>query len=453
MRVVIVGCGKIGVTILEDLVNEGHEVVALDSDPAVLAEVTNVYDVIGVCGNGVDYEPLEEAGVGKAELLVAVTGSDEFNMLSCHIARQMGVKHTIARIRKPEYNDQSLGHLRQYLNLSMAINPELLMAQELFKILKLPSALTVETFSRRNFEMIEVVLHDDSKLCGYSLMQLRKKFTAKFLVCVVQRGEKVYVPNGNFVLQAGDRIGITATPNEIHKLLRQLGVIQKHAKCVMLLGASRTAYYLAKMLLDNGTAVKVVDIDRKKCEEFAAMLPQAVVIEGDGIQQELLMEEGIGNVDAFVALTGMDEQNILVSFFANSLNVPKVIAKVNRHELSSMAENLGLECTISPKRIVADVLSRYARALKNSEGSNVETLYKLMDGKAEALEFRVGPEFKGCDIPLKDLALKPDILITGILRGRKTAILPSGDDVIRIGDKVVVLAAAKQMDDLSDILL
>ncbi len=453
MKVIIVGCGKIGVTILEDMVNEGHEVVAIDSDPAVVAEVTNVYDVIGVCGNGMDYEPLEEAGVSKAELLVAVTGSDEFNMLSCHIARQMGAKHTIARIRKPEYNDQSLGYLRQYLTLSMAINPELLMAQELFKILKLPSALTVETFSRRNFEMIEVVLRHDSKLNGYSLMQLRKKFSAKFLVCVVQRGEDVYVPDGNFVLQAGDRIGITATPNELHKLLRQLGVIQKHAKCVMLLGASRTAYYLAKMLLDNGTAVKVVDVDRKRCEEFAALLPQAVVIEGDGIQQELLMEEGIGNMDAFVALTGMDEQNILVSFFANSQNVPKVIAKVNRHELSSMAEKLGLECTISPKRIVADVLSRYARALKNSEGSNVETLYKLMDGKAEALEFRVTAEFKGCDIPLKDLALKPDILITGILRGRKTAILPSGDDVIRAGDKVVVLAAQKRMEDLSDILL
>lgn len=453
MRVIIVGCGKIGITILEDLVNEGHEVVAVDSDPAVITEVTNVYDVIGVCGNGVDYEPLLEAGVDKAELLVAVTGSDEFNMLSCHIARQMGVKHTIARIRKPEYNDQSLGHFRQFLNLSMSINPELLLAQELFKILKLPSALTVETFSRRTFEMIEVVLREESPLCGYSLMQLRKKFSAKFLVCVVQRGEQVYVPDGNFILQEGDRIGITATPNEIHKLLRQLGVIQKHAKCVMLLGASRTAYYLAKMLLDNGTAVKVIDSNREKCEEFAALLPQVVVIEGDGVQQELLLEEGISNVDAFVSLTGMDEQNILVSFFAKSLGVPKVIAKVNRRELASMADNLGLECTLSPKRIVADVLSRYARALKNSEGSKVETLYKLMDGKAEALEFRVGEEFKGCDIPLKDLALKPDILVTGILRGRKIAILPSGDDVIRVGDKVVVLAAGKQMDDLSDILL
>ncbi len=453
MRVIIVGCGKIGTTILEDLVNEGHEVVALDSNPATLAEVTNIYDVIGVCGNGVDYEPLEEAGAGKAELLVAVTGSDEFNMLSCHIARQMGVKHTIARIRKPEYNDQSLGHLRQYLNLSMAINPELLTAQELFKILKLPSALTVETFSRRNFEMIEVVLRHDSALIGHPLIQLRKAYSAKFLVCVVQRGENVYVPDGNFVLQEGDRIGITATPNEIHKFLRQIGVIQKQAKSVMILGASRTAYYLAKMLLDNGTAVKVVDINRERCEEFAALLPQAVVIKGDGTQQELLLEEGMGSVDAFVSLTGMDELNILISFFANVQRVPKVIAKVNHHELACMAEKLGLECTISSKRIIADVLTRYARALKNSEGSNVETLYKLMDGKAEALEFRVGADFKGCDVPLKDLSLKPDILITGILRGRKTAILPSGDDVIRVGDKVVILAAGKRLDDLSDILL
>lgn len=453
MRVIIVGCGKIGTTIVENLVAEGHEVVAVDCDAAALAEVTNVYDVIGVNGNGVDYEPLEEAGVNKTELLVAVTGSDEINMLCCHIARQMGAKHTIARIRKPEYNDQSLGHLRQYLNLSMSINPELLTAQELFKILKLPSALTVETFSRRNFEMIEVVLRADSMLRGQTLMQLRKRFSAKFLVCVVQRGEEVYVPGGNFVLEEGDRIGITATPNEIQKLLRQLGIVQKHAKSVMILGASRTAYYLAKMLLDNGTSVKVVDVNRKKCEEFAALLPQAVVIEGDGIQQELLQEEGIGSVDAFVALTGMDEQNILVSFFAGSQNVPKVIAKVNRHELGAMAEKLGLECIISPKRIIADVLSRYARALKNSEGSQVETLYKLMDGKAEALEFRVGADFRGCEIPLKDLAIKPNILIAGILRGRRTAILPSGDDVIRVGDKVVVLAAGKRMDDLSDILL
>lgn len=451
MRIIVVGCGKIGTTIVDSFVAEGHDVVVLDRNPAVIAEITNIYDVIGVCGNGVDCEPLQEAEVEKAELVVAVTGSDEFNMLCCFLARRMGAKHTIARIRNPEYNDRSLGFMRHQLNLSMAINPEQLAAQELFKILKLPSAITVETFSRRNFEMIELVLRPNSLLSGYSLMELRKKYPAKFLVCVAQRGDKVYIPDGNFVLEDGDRIGIVATPNEIHRLLRMIGVMQKQAKSVMILGASRTAYYLAKMLLDNGTAVKIIDMDHARCEEFSTLLRGAVIIEGDGVQQELLLEEGIETVDAFVSLTGMDEENILISIFASTHNVPKVISKVNRHELSEMAEKLGLECIISPKKIISDVVCRYARALKNSLGSKVETLYKLMDGKAEALEFLVQPDFKGRDIPLKVLALKPDILIAGIVRGRKV-ILPAGDDVIMAGDKVIVLAARKQLEDLSDIM-
>lgn len=451
MRIIVVGCGKIGTTIVESFVAEGHDVVAVDNNPAIIAEITNIYDVIGVCGNGVDCEPLQEAEVEKAELLVAVTGSDEQNMLSCFMARCMGAKHTIARIRNPEYNDQSLGFMRQHLNLSMAINPELLAAQELFKILKLPSAITVETFSRRNFEMIELVLHQNSMLSGYSLMELRKKYPAKFLVCVVQREDKVYIPGGNFILQEGDRIGIVATPTEIHRLLRMVGVMQKQAKSVMILGASRTAYYLAKMLLDNGTSVKIIDMNRARCEEFSNLLPGAVIIEGDGVQQELLLEEGIETTDAFVALTGMDEENILVSIFASTHNVPKVISKVNRHELEEMAEKLGLECTVSPKKIISDVVCRYARALKNSLGSKVETLYKLMDGKAEALEFRVQPDFKGVDIPLKILELKPEVLIAGIVRGRKV-ILPTGDDVIMAGDKVIVLTARKQLEDLAGIM-
>lgn len=451
MRIIVVGCGKIGSTIVESFVAEGHDVVVMDNNPAIVTEMTNIYDVIGVCGNGVDCEPLQEAEVEKAELLVAVTGSDELNMLSCFLARRMGAKHTIARIRNPEYNDQSLGFMRQQLTLSMAINPEQLAAQELFKILKLPSAITVETFSRRNFEIIELVLRPNSLLRGYSLMELRKKYPAKFLVCVVQRDDKVYIPDGNFVLADGDRIGIVATPTELHRLLRMIGVMQKQARSVMILGASRTAYYLAKMLLDNGTSVKIVERDHARCEEFSNLLPGAVIIEGDGVQQELLLEEGIETVDAFVALTGMDEENILISIFASTHNVPKVISKVNRHELAEMAEKLGLECIISPKKIISDVVCRYARALKNSLGSKIETLYKLMDGKAEALEFRVQPDFKGVDIPLKVLALQPDILIAGIVRGRKV-ILPSGDDVIMAGDKVIVLAARKQMEDLADIM-
>ncbi len=451
MKIIIAGCGKIGITLVENLVNEGHEVVALDSNPDAITDITNVYDAMGVCGSATDCDTLAEAGVEKADLFVAATDADELNMLSCFLARRMGAAHAIARIRKPEYNDQNLGFMRQQLDLSMSINPEQLAAQELFKVLKLPSAMTVETFSRRNFEMVELRLRPESSMDGLSLSELRKKYAAKFLVCVVQRGEEVYIPDGNFVLRAGDRIGVTATPTEIHRFLRMVGVMQKQAKSVMILGASRMAYYLAKMLLDNGTTVKIIDQDRDRCRQFCDLLPGATMIHGESIQQELLLEEGIGSVDAFVALTGIDEENILMAFYANAQNVPKVVAKINHNQLAAMADNLGLDCIISPKKVVVDVLLRYVRALENSIGGQVETLYKLMDGRAEALEFKVQADFEALQIPLKVLALKKDILIAGIVRGRKN-IIPSGEDVIMAGDRVIILAAGRAISTLSDIL-
>lgn len=451
MKIIIAGCGKIGITLVENLVNEGHEVVALDSNSDAITDITNVYDAMGVCGSATDCDTLAEAGVEKADLFVAATDADELNMLSCFLARRMGAAHAIARIRKPEYNDQNLGFMRQQLDLSMSINPEQLAAQELFKVLKLPSAMTVETFSRRNFEMVELRLRPESSMDGLSLSELRKKYAAKFLVCVVQRGEEVYIPDGNFVLRAGDRIGVTATPTEIHRFLRMVGVMQKQAKSVMILGASRMAYYLAKMLLDNGTTVKIIDQDRDRCRQFCDLLPGATMIHGESIQQELLLEEGIGSVDAFVALTGIDEENILMAFYANAQNVPKVVAKINHNQLAAMADNLGLDCIISPKKVVVDVLLRYVRALENSIGGQVETLYKLMDGRAEALEFKVQADFEALQIPLKVLALKKDILIAGIVRGRKN-IIPSGEDVILAGDRVIILAAGRAISTLSDIL-
>ncbi len=451
MNIIVVGCGKIGTTILESLVDEGHDVTAVDSDPAVLADVTSIHDVMGVTGNGADCELLREAGVAKADLLVAATGSDEVNMLSCFIAGRMGAKHTIARIRKPEYNDKSLHFMKQQLGLAMAINPEQLAADELYNILKLPSAAKVETFSRRNFEMIELRLKSDSPLAGSSLSELRARYSAKFLICLVQRGNEVHIPDGSFVLQGGDRIGLMAAPSELQKLLRSMGLLQKQARNVMILGGSRTAYYLAKTLSTAGNDVKIIEIDRELCEELCEALPKAVIINGDGAQQELLVEEGLRDMDAFVALTGMDEENILLSVFASSQNVPKVISKVNREELGSLAERLGLECIVSPRKIIADVLVRYARALQNSVGSNIETLYTLADDRVEAVEFQVREDFRAAGIPLRDLTLKPNILIAGIIRDR-APILPTGDDCIRAGDRVVVMAADRRLQDLSDIL-
>lgn len=451
MKIIVVGCGKIGTTVLAEFVKEGHDLVALDYNPQIISEITNIYDVMGVCGNATDYETLQEAGVDKAELFVAVTSDDELNMLSCLIAKKMGAKHTIARIRNPEYNDKSLDFMCRLLDVNMAINPELLAAKEIFNILKFPSAVKVETFSSGNFEIIEMRLKKDSVLDGVRLSDLKRTHHSKVLICSVQRGDDVFIPDGNFVLRGDDRISLTTTPAEIQKFLKELGILQRSARNIMILGGSKTSYYLSKMLTGVGNSVKIIERDRQRCRQLCELLPKAVVVHGDGAQQEVLFEEGITSLDAFVALTGMDEENILISIFASSQNVPKVISKVNRNELSVMAENLGIDTIVSPKKITADILVRYARAVKNSLGSNVETLYKLVDGKAEALEFNVREDVRIVNIPLKELSLRPNILIGGIIRGRQT-IIPGGNDVILPGDKVVILAANRRLHDLSDIL-
>ena len=451
MNIIISGCGKIGSTIIASLVAEGHNIVAIDNNPAVITELTNIYDVMGICGNGVDSDILEEAGISKADLFVAVAGSDELNMLSCFIARKLGANYTVARIRSPEYNDKSLGLMKQQLEISLTINPERLAAHDLFNILKFPSAVKIESFSRRYLEIIEIRLKDNSMLDGMKLSDIRAKFDAKVLICCIQRDNEVFIPNGNFVLHSGDKIGITATHTELQKFFKALGIMQKQAKDVMLLGGGRVSYYLADMLTNIGTAVKIIEKDEKTCELLSELIPKATIICGDGAQQELLVEEGLLTTDAFVSLTGMDEENILISIFAESQNVPKVMAKINREELISMAEKLGLDSIISPKKLVSDIIISYARALQNSMGSKVETLYKLMDDKAEALEFNTKEDAKIIGIPLKDLKLKKNILIGGIIRERKT-IIPGGNDMILNGDKVVVIASNHRLQDLSDIL-
>ncbi|MBP5661811.1 MAG: Trk system potassium transporter TrkA [Clostridia bacterium] len=406
MNIIICGCGKIGTTLVASLVEEGHNITLIDSDAAVVDQMQNIYDVIGIIGNAADCDVLREAGVEDASLFVAASGSDETNMLACFLAKRMGAKHTIARIRNPQYNSSSLVFLRQQLDLSMAINPDLLAAQELYNILKFPSAIKIESFSRRDFEMIEIRLKPDSPLDGMSLLEMRAKYNAKVLICAVQRDSEVFIPGGDFVLHSGDRVGLTAAPTEVLKFFKALNVYQKQARDVILLGGSRVAFYLANLLTASGTAVKLIDRDPAVCQMFSDELPKVNVILGDGAKQELLLEEGIKDAEAFVALTGMDEENILTGVLANSYQVPKVIVKVNREELISMAENLGLDTIISPPRIISDVLIRYARALNNSLGSNVETMYNLMDGKAEALEFRVSADFPFLNVPLRNMKFK-----------------------------------------------
>lgn len=451
MKIIIVGCGKIGKHLVGSLVAEDHDVAVIDKNPAVIEEAVNAYDVMGVCGIGTDCEVLAEAGAARADIVIAVTGSDELNMLSCYIARTLGAKNTVARIRDREYNDKSLGFMQQQLQISLSLNPEMSAAHIIANILKFPSAINIDTFASHKFEIIEMILGENSPLSGMNMIELRRRSPGKFLVCAVLRDNRIIIPDGRFALQDGDRIALTAAPNEIGKLLRSLGLVTRKTKSVMILGASRIAYYLSQTLLAAGIKITVIDKDEARCKEFAESLPEITVICGDGANQDMLLEEGLTQMDAFVSLTGYDENNILIACFASSQGVPKVIAKINRSEFTPIATKLGIDTLVSPIQTVSDEIVRYARALANSVGSNVEKLYKIMDGNAEALEFNVRADFKHTGIPLKEINFKENILIAGILRNRR-AIVPSGDDVILPGDKVIVIATSHRLFDLSDII-
>lgn len=452
MKIIIAGCGKIGSSVLANLSAEGHDITAIDTKPEIIKELTDIYDVMGVTGSAVDQEILEEAGVENCGMFIAMTESDELNMLSCFLAKKMGAKNTVARIRNPEYNDRRLDFLRQNLELSMSINPELRTARELYNVLKFPSALKIETFSRRNLEMIEFLLGEDSDLAGKNLHEIRKKYDAQFLIACVERGDRVVIPNGVFRLEKGDVIGLVASLPEMQKLLKMLKSLRRQSKNILILGGSKTAYYLAKMFEGGGNTVKIIEQDGQRSLELTEALPKATISLGNGADQETLMEEGLMTCDAFVALTGIDEENILLGIYASQQKVPKTIVKVNRDELASLAKKLGVESIVSPKEITSNILVQYARALDNSSGSSVETLYKLFDGKAEALEFIVSGESEITGIPLKDLKLRPNILIAGIVRGRRI-IIPSGSDDIEPSDRVVIISAGNRLSNLEDILL
>ncbi len=452
MRVVVVGCGKIGHAIIGSLLKERHDVLCIDSDPVVISEITNSYDVMAICGNGISHGVLKEAGIEKTELFIAVTGSDEFNMLSCLAAKKLGAKHTVARIRNSEYNTESMGFIKDSLNLSMAINPEKLTAEALYNLLKLPSAIKIDTFTSRKFEIVELIVKKGSKIAQMSLMEMRKKFSGKFLIAVIERGDDVFIPNGTMTVCEGDKICVVCAISDTHKVLTELGFVQKESKDVIILGGSKIAHYLTEMLVEGHTSVKIIEQNKERCEQLCETLPSSVdVVCGDGMSQEILLEEGIMTTDALVTLTGSDESNILISFYAMSHNVPKVISKVNKSELSLISEKLGLDCIISAKNIIADILVRYARALNATVGSKVESLYSLLDGEAEALEFTVMPDFEYAQIPLKKMELKKDVLIAGIIRG-KQAFIPGGDDTINVNDKVIVVSKGKSLYSLTEII-
>lgn len=452
MKITIVGCGKIGKTIISSLVKEKHDLTVIDANAKIVEEVVNSYDVMAMCGSATDHNILKETGVDNTDLFISVTGSDELNMLSCLAAKKMGAKNTVARIRKLENNAEGLEFIQKNIELSVAINPELMAAQAIYNTIKLPSASKVEMFSSKRLKMLELILPPNSPFDGVSLKDLRKNRKEKFLVCTISRNDEIFIPYGNFRLKSGDKIGVIVADGDITKVLSLLGIQQKAVNKVMIIGAGIISRYLAKMLGASHIPVKLIESDENLCNEIGESLPSNVtLIHGDGMSQDILLEEGITSTDAFLALTGKDELNILISFYAMSQKVGKIITKVNNNEFSLLAEKLGLTSIFTPRKIVADYIVKYARALQNSLGSQIETLYSLMNGLAEAAEFKVLPDFEKANIPLKQLKFKKDYIVAGIIRNRQ-AIIPSGDDVILPDDHVIIIASGKQIYTLSNII-
>jgi trk system potassium uptake protein TrkA len=333
MKVIISGCGKIGTAILQSLIKEEHDIVVIDTSAEIIESITNRFDVIAICGNGASYDVLVEAGAKSSDLFISVTSSDEYNMLACFVAKKLGVRNTVARIRNSEYNNSGFNYIKNELGISVSVNPELLTAQRLFDVLSLPSATSVENFSASEMEMVEVVVNEDAKIQGVPLYELRKKIPHNFLVCLVEREGKVHIPNGSFTIQSGDKIGLFASKTDANDILKYFGYNKKRAKSVIIVGASKIAFYLSKLLIDAKSSVKVIDVDEQKCLEFSEKLNKATIVNGNGMSQELLTEEGVLSTDALVALTGKDEENVLMSIFAKNKNVQKPLTKETPEEI------------------------------------------------------------------------------------------------------------------------
>ncbi len=450
LKIIIVGCGKVGHTLTERLSKEGNNITVIEKNPAAIADLDSQYDVITIKGNGASYNTLKEAGIADADLLIAVTGSDELNLLCCTIAKQFSKCAAIARVRTPEYS-QEVGYLRDKLGLAMIINPELESAREMARILYLPSALQVNTFAHGQAEMIKFKIPEGNVLDQMTIANLGRHITNSILICGVERKGEVYIPSGAFTLLSEDTLYFAATREEARKFLKNIGIFTKQVRNAMIVGGGLSAYYLANELLHTGIDVHILESSLSRCEELTTLLPDAVVINADASSQEGLMGAGLKDMEAFVPLTGIDEENILLTLFAKKVSKAKVITKINRINFSDVITELDLGSVIYPKLITSETIIAYARALRASRSSEIETLYHLFDSKAEAIEFRIKEASPVVGKELRELPLKSDLLIAFINRKGKI-IIPSGSDKIEIGDSVMIVTTHTGLNEIRDIL-
>ena len=450
MDIIIIGCGKVGVALAEDLVQEDHNVTMIDTSPERLQTLSEDIDAIKLVGNGASIAMQMEAGVQTADILIAVTGSDEMNLLCCLIARKAGKCHTIARVRNPVYSNE-INFIKQTLGISMIINPELAAAMEISRVLRLPSAIRIDPFSRGRVELLKFKVKPEFRLSGKSVREIDNQIGGTVLFAGVERGDEVTIPDGNFVLQDGDLVSFIATPKNSVGFFHNLGIHTNRAKSVLIVGGGTISYYLARQLASMHVRVKIVEKDRARCEFLTENLPGALIINGDETDRRLLMEEGLTSTEAFVTLTNMDEENVFLTLFARENCGAKLVTKVNRIAFDELLSKLDLGTLIYPKYITSDYIIQYVRAMQNTIGSNVETLYHILDGRAEALEFVIREKSEVTDIPLMNISLKKNLLIACINRGGVIHI-PRGQDSIQVGDTVVVVTSQRGLHDIRDIL-
>ena len=451
MKIIIVGLGKVGNTLAVKLCKEeNHDITVVDLKQSVIHDLINEHDLMGVVGSGSSIDTLIDAGVDKADILIAVTGSDELNLLTCFIAKKIGNCKTIARVRKPEYN-REIHFFKEDLGLEMIINPEQTAASEIAKLLRFPTAIQIDSFAKGRVEILKFKIPDGNVLDNLKIAELGSKLNCDVLICGVQRDDTAFIPSGDFILQSGDLVSIVASMENATHFFKSIGLKTNRVKDTMIVGGGATAVYLAHRLIKSGIKVKIIEQNPARCEELCQLLPKASILNADGTENSVLLEEGLESAESFVSLTNIDEENVLLSLYAQSKTNGKVITKINRIAYDEVISSLNLDTIIFPKDLTAEYIVRFVRAMENSIGCNVETVHYVLDGKAEALEFRIRENSNVTDITLEKLELKKNLIVACINRNGKI-IIPRGKDVIKTGDTVIVVTTESGYNDISDIL-
>lgn len=450
MNIVIVGCNKVSYTLIEQLINEDHSITVVDEDQAQVQYFTDELDIMGVVGNGADYQTLLAAGIEHTNLLIAATDADEQNLLCCVMAKRLEFCKTIACVRNPIYNTE-ISFLRKELGLSLIINPELIAANEIARTFQFPSEINIDTFTRGRIELLHLRVTEDCLLNNYPLKYIHTRLKCNVLVCIVTRDDDVFIPEIDFVFKKNDRIGIMASPAEADAFFLKVGIHTNRAQTAMIIGGGTVGYYLARRLSEVGIHTKIIENDSRRCDELSQLLPNVSIVSGDGTDERLLAQEGIASVDAFAALTGIDEENVLLSLYAKGASRGKIVTKINRTYYSGVLSSIQLDSVLFPSFLTADYITKYVRSMNQTPDSNMENLFKLENGRAEALEFFITEPSIVTDTPIRQLRLKNDLIICSITRNGQV-ITPTGHDEFKVGDAVIIITTRSRFYDIKDII-